>query len=155
MKMVLKNGNLSTNAVNSGLRSVRPGLSARPSPATRAAPARANPYKLSETNGKSSPLMWIVVAVVAVVIIGGILIAAAGRRPVNVQPVAQAQERHEEPMRKSPLSEAGKPDPRLGGLTWAEYSAKKERESAELKARKKRLNDYQSGAAEAAGRGVR
>lgn len=143
MKTVLRKGSLSTGAVSGGLRPARPGLGARPSPAAaKPPPPPANPYKLTPAKKKSSnSTVWIVVGVVAVVVIGIILVAASGGNEEPVRAVVQAPQ----PVvsqSSGPASEVGKPDPRLGGKTWAEASKEAERNSKMMQARKSAMKGY-------------
>lgn len=141
MKTVLRKGSLSTSTTNGGLRpssAVRPGVAARPATAARpGAPTKqaapANPYQLTPTKKKSNTTIWIVVGVV-VAVIGLIAIYAVTQqeppRPAYVQqPVQQAA-----PVQSA--SEVGKPDPRLGGKTWAEASREGAGSSKMMQARK-------------------
>ena len=136
MKTVLRKGSLSGGSVSSvsgGLRAARPGVASKPPPPP------ANPYKLKPTKQQSSnSTVWIVVGAVGIVIIGIILIAASGSKPEPVRAVAPAPQ----PVVQQSSGEAGKPDPRLGGKTWAEASKEAERNSKMMQARKSAMKSY-------------
>ncbi|MEI6810383.1 MAG: hypothetical protein WCN95_16810 [bacterium] len=142
MKTVLKKGSLSTSSMSSGSRpvsAVRPGTAAR-APAARAPAAKpaapANPYKLTPTKTKSNTTVWIVVGVV-VAILGLIVIIMSSQqeppRRAYVPPPVQ-----EEVSQSG--SEVGKPDPRLGGKTWAEASKEGAGNSKMMQARKSAMH---------------
>lgn len=134
MKTVLKKGSLSASSMSSGSRqvsAVRSGTASRaPAPAGKPA-APVNPYKLTPTK-KSNTTVWIVVGVV-VALLGLIVIIAAsqqqGQRRALVKPPVQ-------PEVSQATSEVGKPDPRLGGKTWAEASKEGAGNSKMMQARK-------------------
>lgn len=139
-KTILRSGP-GPRAPSSGVRPGRPMPTARPAPSR---PSSRPGYGSSSSSSRhpatsesGNSAVWIVAGVVSVLIIFIVLIAASGRHEPQSSSTRKVARRPAQVVQPEDTSDVGKPDPRLGGKTWAEWSKEQEKNSELLQNRKK------------------
>ncbi|MEI6970832.1 MAG: hypothetical protein WCL44_04880 [bacterium] len=133
MKKILRKAGLYTGGTVSRLKPVMSSPAAGPSRTGRTSLQSPSSCRLPPTEGSGNSTMWMIAGVVAIVIVGIVLVAASGGSGGSSRSFSQQRSTSRQ---GDQASEIGRPDPRLGGKTWAEASRESEKNSRMMQTRK-------------------